>query len=141
MYTKYDDYVVRQADGAVIPMDPENSDCAAYLAWIDAGNAPDLPPTPSHAEFVEMAKAAMRIQRQPIISVLDGLQSSSVVKGEMPRALSIETAKQGLRDITDTDLSDCMSFEDMRLKVKAAYAALAAALPADVRKEFSEAIN
>ena len=44
--------IKRIADGASIPADPANSDYAAYLAWVDAGNTPEpveipvtLPPT------------------------------------------------------------------------------------------------
>jgi hypothetical protein len=140
MYTLYPDYVLRQSDDARIPLDPENADYQAFVEWA-SDNEPALPTGPTHAELVDQAKAATRIQRQPIISVLDGLQSSAIVKGETARALAIETAKQGLRDITDTDLSACVTYEDMRLKVKARYIELATALPADIRKAFSEAIN
>lgn len=96
---------------------------------------------PTHAELVAQAKADTRIQRQPIITVLDGLQASCLAKGEEDRALALETAKQGLRDITNTDLSACVTYEDMRQAVKAAYIALAMALPSDLRKAFSEAIS
>lgn len=110
---------------------------------IDSDGMPCVytPPPAAHADLASQAKAATRIQRQPIIAVLDGLQASCLVKGEATRAVLIETAKQGLRDITDTDLSDCVTYEDMRLKVKAAYIALAVALPSDLRKAFSDAIN
>ncbi|HUO22689.1 MAG TPA: hypothetical protein VMU59_09265 [Caulobacteraceae bacterium] len=33
--------IKRRADDACIPMDPENTDYAAYLAWVAAGNTPD----------------------------------------------------------------------------------------------------
>lgn len=140
MYTLYPDCVIR-FDGLRIPMVEGNSDWAAFLLWQSEGGTPDAPPLPSHAELVELAKAATRIQRQPIISVLADLQSSCLVKGETARALALETAKQGLRDITNTDLSACVTYEEMRLAVKAAYIGLAMALPSDLRKAFSEAIN
>lgn len=139
-YVLHPSYIDRE-DGARIPLDPQNADYRAFLAWQEAGGVADVPPGPSHSELVDQAKAATRIQRQPIIAVLDGLQASCLVKGEATRAVLIETAKQGLRDITDTDLSACVTYEDMRLKVKAAYIALAIALPSDLRKAFSEAIN
>lgn len=100
-----------------------------------------VPPEPTHPELVEKAKAATRIQRQPIIDMLTGLQASAVAKQDFARAQVIETAKQGLRDITQTDLSACTTYEEMRLAVKAAYIGLAMALPSDVRVSFSDALK
>jgi hypothetical protein len=141
MYTVYPTSILRHFDGASIPIADDNTDYMAFKEWRDAGGIPDEYQGPTHAELVEEAKAATRIQRQPIISVLSDLQISAIALGQTSRAQVIETAKQGLRDITDTDLSDCTTFEDMRLKIKNRYIQLATALPADVRKAFSEAIN
>ncbi len=33
-------YILRVADNAVIPDDPENADRIAYLVWLAAGNTP-----------------------------------------------------------------------------------------------------
>jgi hypothetical protein len=33
-------FIIRTADNAIIPMDEENSDYQAYLAWVEAGNQP-----------------------------------------------------------------------------------------------------
>lgn len=38
--------VIRRADGAFIPADPNNRDRAAYEAWLEAGGVPDPAPTP-----------------------------------------------------------------------------------------------
>ena len=38
--------ILRLADNAFIPPDPANTDYAAYLAWLEAGNTPDPAPTP-----------------------------------------------------------------------------------------------
>ena len=32
--------VIRTTDGACIPFDPDNTDYAAYLKWLEAGNTP-----------------------------------------------------------------------------------------------------
>lgn len=51
MYTLSEDnaVVIRDADGAHIPVDPANTDYAAYLAWVAEGNAatPYIAPIPS----------------------------------------------------------------------------------------------
>lgn len=99
----------------------------------------EVPPEPTHAQLWERAIAEMRTMRQPIILVLDGLQSSALTLNDTERAQVIETAKQGLRDITKLNLSDCTTYEEMRAAVGAAYYALAAALPIDIRIAFAEA--
>jgi hypothetical protein len=38
------DTILRITDGASIPPDPANTDYAAYLEWVEAGNTPDPAP-------------------------------------------------------------------------------------------------
>jgi hypothetical protein len=40
-------YIVRESDGAFIPVDPGNADYQAYLIWLGAPNTPDAPPAPA----------------------------------------------------------------------------------------------
>ena len=40
------DSILRITDGASIPPDPANTDYAAYLEWVEAGNTPDPAPIP-----------------------------------------------------------------------------------------------
>ena len=40
------DTILRTTDGAFIPPDPANTDYAAYLAWVEAGNMPEPAPEP-----------------------------------------------------------------------------------------------
>lgn len=96
------------------------------------------PPEPTHAQLWERAISEMRALRQPILLVLDGLQASANALDQKERALVIETAKQGLRDITKLNLADCTTYEEMRAAVGAAYYSLVASLPADIRQAFKE---
>ena len=141
MYTQYVSHVRRDADGAVIPLDPLNSDYRDFLGWVAEGNTPSLPPEPSHAELWERAISEMRALRQPILDVLDGLQASANTLAQTERAQVIETAKQGLRDITKLNLSNCTTYAQMRQAVGIAYASLVATLPLDIRQAFKDAIT
>lgn len=49
MYTKFETFILRD-DGASIPLDGGNIDYLAYLAWIEAGNEPALPPPATFQE-------------------------------------------------------------------------------------------
>jgi hypothetical protein len=40
------DCILRLSDGAFIPPDPANTDYAAYLEWVAAGNMPEPAPIP-----------------------------------------------------------------------------------------------
>ena len=40
------DTILRTADNAFIPPDPANTDYAAYLLWLEAGNTPEPAPEP-----------------------------------------------------------------------------------------------
>lgn len=140
MYQLTPTNVVIRSDGHCIPPDPENSDYAAYLEWVDAGGVPDLPPQPTHAELVEQAIDQIRVERQPILGVLDGLQASANTKGEQAIADVIETAKQALRDLTKIDLSACETLADMKLAVLARYAEIASASPA-LKSAFAQAVT
>jgi hypothetical protein len=41
------DTILRLADNAFIPPDPANTDYAAYLEWVEAGNTPEPAPEPA----------------------------------------------------------------------------------------------
>ena len=53
--------ILRLADNAFIPPDPANTDYAAYLAWVEAGNTPEPapePPAPQELTAQEKLEAA-----------------------------------------------------------------------------------
>jgi hypothetical protein len=92
-------------------------------------------------QLLESAVNAIRLERQKIIGVLDGLQASALATYDTSVAVGIEEAKQGLRDLTKIDLSDCATYEDMRSKVKQAYSVIVSAAPTSVIRAFSEVLK
>jgi len=55
------DTILRLADNAFIPPDPANTDYAAYLEWVAAGNIPEPapePPVPQELTIQEKLQAA-----------------------------------------------------------------------------------
>jgi hypothetical protein len=40
------EFVIKLADNAFIPVDPANMDYQAYLKWLEAGNTPEPADTP-----------------------------------------------------------------------------------------------
>jgi hypothetical protein len=63
MYALTATEMIRRDDGTFIPPDPRNTDYAAYLAWLAAGNTPDpyvAPPPPiPYSVTPFQAKAAL----------------------------------------------------------------------------------
>ena len=92
-------------------------------------------------QMLDSAVNTIRAERQKIIGVLDGLQASALATAGTATAVAIEAAKQGLRDLTKIDLSDCATQEQMRLKVMQAYRAIVAAAPANVVLAFKEVLQ
>ena len=92
-------------------------------------------------QLLESAVNTIRAERQKIIGVLDGQQSSALATEDTTTAAGIEAAKQGLRDLTKIDLSDCATQEQMRLKVMQAYHAIVSTAPANVIMAFREVLQ
>lgn len=82
-----------------------------------------------------------RALRLPILSVLDGMQVSAVVKGDSDGAQSIEAAKQGLKDITKLDLSACTSPEEMATLITSRYSQIASSLPPAAVLAFAQVLS
>lgn len=59
MYTQFPSYILRQADGAIIPLDESNADFQAFLQWKAEGGAPDDAPGPTFEERKALLLAAV----------------------------------------------------------------------------------
>ena len=92
-------------------------------------------------QLLDSSVDAIRAERQKIIGVLDGLQVSALATGDATTAAAIETAKQGLRDITKIDMSDCETQEEMKVKVMQAYREIVSVAPSNVRLAFREVLQ
>ena len=129
-----------QFAGGFFPKVDGNPDYEAFKEWLAAGGVPDVPAPPTHAELVDIAKDSIRVIRQPVMGVLDGLQASYITKEDKPTAIVIEGAKQALRDITKVDLSACETLAEMKVVVMTRYAQIASASPA-LKSAFSQAVQ
>ena len=92
-------------------------------------------------QMLDSAVNTIRAERQKIIGVLDGLQSSALAIADTTTAVGIEAAKQGLRDMPQIDLSDCATQEAMKLKVMQAYRAIVSTAPANVVLAFRDVLQ
>lgn len=81
--------------------------------------------------------ATVRDLRAPIMLILDGMQSSALSKDDAARASAIESAKQGLKDLTKLDFSACKGSGEMHDMVMTHYKQIAMALPDDIHSAFA----
>lgn len=107
-------------------------------AWVNV--PPTAPVLPTQTEMRAQVVALARSLRTPILGILDGLQVSALVQARTADAVAIETAKQGLRNITSTDLTADQSVPAMQARIMSVYAQLAAALPAPLRVAFAQVV-
>ena len=108
--------IVRDADQAFIPDDPNNNDYAAYLVWVVAGNvatpyAPPAPPVPQTISdrqfFQELAIQGKITQDEAIAAVSSGAMPASMAAlvAELPSAAQFG-AKMLIQGATSFDRSN-----------------------------------
>lgn len=75
------DNIIRIADNAWIPNDPDNRDRAEYEAWLDAGGVPDpyIPPPPLVPQSISDRQFFHQLAVVGIITQDDALASNAAV--------------------------------------------------------------
>jgi len=63
---RFEGYITRLSDEAVIPPDPDNRDYQEYLAWVARGNTPAPAYTPE--ELAEKAKVEEEMAKEVLIT-------------------------------------------------------------------------
>jgi len=71
--------VTRDADGAIIPADPNNSDFQTYQAWLGAGNTPSPVPVPALASAISTAIAGVLAYANGITALITNAYPQSEV--------------------------------------------------------------
>lgn len=127
--------IIRVADGACIPADPDNTDYQRFLREQAEGAVvePYVPPSAKPEVMTEL-----KARREEIFKPLDRMQMRALSTEDQLR-IDVENCKQALRDLptlVDPLLTDDMSREQMEDVALAQYKALAAATPAHIRSAF-----
>lgn len=65
--------IIRTTDGAFIPADPANTDYAAYLEWLSAGNTPEPadPVAPAVPTVVTMRQARLALLQAGLLGTVN----------------------------------------------------------------------
>lgn len=97
---------------------------------------------PARIEWLkEQIKQYARTLRPQLFELADGLQASYLALGSSVNATALETYKEGLRNITLTDMSSATTEAQMRALLSAAYKNLKDALPLEIKVKFYQTLQ
>jgi len=94
-----------------------------------------------NAWLIAQTKQYARGLRSQLFELADGLQASYLALGSTVNAVALEAYKEGLRNITLTDLTGANTEAEMKGIVSAAYKALKDALPLAVKIKFHQTLQ
>lgn len=82
--------IIRTADNAFIPVDPGNTDYAAYLEWVAAGNTPD--PADPPPVVIPQSVTPLQARRALLVANLLTQVTTAVAAGSQETQLAWEFA-------------------------------------------------
>lgn len=89
----------------------------------------------------DQTKQFARGLRSQLFELADGLQASYLALGIPANATALETYKEGLRNITSTDMTGVTTEAEMRTRISLAYKALKDALPTAIKIKFAQTLQ
>ena len=132
--TPFGQAVRRDADGAVLPDDPDNTDWQAYQAWLGAGNTPVAAATPAPV-VPQVISSRQFYQQLAIANVITQAEALAALSGTIPSELTtlinqLPTAQQFAATMLVTGASSFVRTNPFTMQLGAAMGWTAAQLDA-----------
>lgn len=139
MYQINKNAITRLADRASIPADPANSDYAAYLLWVAAGNIPVPADIPSYASLKSAQFAEFNLERTKYINALTGISGRAARVGDSEMARLCDNVAEGLLVLKDDPaVVASTDLPGLKYAMRAAYLNLISGMPPKVLAVFTK---
>jgi hypothetical protein len=96
--------IIRLADNANIPADPENTDYSAYLLWLQEGNTPEPTDQPNFLAQKAAQFASFTTDRIRFLDALMGIAGRAARKGDTTTWQACDAVAEGLLVLKDQPL-------------------------------------